>query len=57
MMLTGSSIKVAPVVEGDGQKIGASKPGPVTLKLVEMWNEDTRSTADQLVTVPYAEGA
>ena len=57
MMLTGSSIKVAPVVKGDGQKIGDSKPGPVTLKLVEMWNEDTRSTADQLVTVPYAEGA
>ncbi len=56
MMLVGSSIKVAPVVEWDGQKIGDGKPGPVTQRLLEMWHEDTRSATDQLVTVPYGEG-
>jgi len=56
MMLIGSSIKVAPVVEWDGQKIGDGKSGPVTQKLLEMWNEDARSAADQRVAVPYGEG-
>jgi len=56
MMLIGSSIKVAPVVEWDGQKIGEGKPGPVTKELLEMWNEDARSATDQLVAVPYDEG-
>jgi 4-amino-4-deoxychorismate lyase len=54
MMLIGSSIKVAPVVEWDGQKIGDGKPGPVTQKLLDMWNEDTKSGQDQLVALPYA---
>ena len=53
MMLIGSSIKVAPVVEWDGQAIGDGKPGPITQKLLEMWNEDTRAATDQLVAVPY----
>jgi 4-amino-4-deoxychorismate lyase len=53
MMLIGSSIKIAPVVEWDGQKIGDGKPGPIAKKLLEMWNEDARSAADQLVPVPY----
>jgi 4-amino-4-deoxychorismate lyase len=52
MMLIGSSIKVAPVVEWDGQKIGDGKPGPITQKLLDMWNEDASSAADQLVAVP-----
>jgi len=56
MMLIGSSIKVAPVVEWDGQPIGDGKPGPVTKKLLDMWNEDTTSATDQLVAVPYDEG-
>ncbi len=55
-MLIGSSIKIAPVVEWDGQKIGDGKPGPFSAKLLEMWNEDARSAKDQLVTVPYDEG-
>ena len=54
MMLIGSSIKVAPVVEWDGQKIGDGKPGPIARKLLEMWNEDVQSAQDQLVAVPYA---
>jgi 4-amino-4-deoxychorismate lyase len=53
MMLIGSSIKVAPVVEWDGHLIGDGKPGPITRKLLELWEEDTRSAADQLVAVPY----
>jgi len=53
MMLIGSSIKVAPVIEWDGQKLGDGKPGPIAKKLLEMWNEDTRSAKEQLVPVPY----
>ena len=53
MMLIGSSIKVAPVVQWDGQAIGDGKPGPITKQLLEMWNEDTKSAADQLIAVPY----
>jgi len=53
MMLIGSSIKVAPVVQWDGRQIGDGKPGPIALKLLEMWNQDANSAADQLVAVPY----
>lgn len=56
IMLIGSSIKVAPVVKWDARQIGDGKPGPITKKLLEMWNEDTRSAKDQLVAVPYDEG-
>ncbi len=56
MMLIGSSIKVAPVVQWDGKQIGDGKPGPVTKKLLEMWKEDTTSARDQLVAVPYDVG-
>jgi len=56
MMLIGSSIKVAPVVQWDGQPIGDGKPGPITKKLLQMWQEDTQSASDQLVPVPYPEG-
>jgi 4-amino-4-deoxychorismate lyase len=54
MMLIGSSIKVAPVVQWDGQPIGNGKPGPITKKLLQLWEEDSRSATDQLVPVPYA---
>ncbi len=53
MMLIGSSIKVAPVVEWDRRRIGDGKPGPIAKKLLELWNEDIRSATDQLVAVPY----
>jgi 4-amino-4-deoxychorismate lyase len=53
MMLIGSSIKVAPVVEWDGQKISEGRPGPIAKRLLEMSNEDARSAQDQLVAVPY----
>jgi len=53
MMLIGSSIKVAPVAEWDGKKIGDGKPGPITQKLLEMWHDDAQWATDQLVAVPY----
>ncbi len=56
MMLIGSSIKVAPVIQWDGQAIGDGKPGAITQMLLEMWHEDVRSATDQLVDVPYADG-
>jgi 4-amino-4-deoxychorismate lyase len=56
MMLVGSSIKVAPIVQWDGKPIGDGKPGPVTQKLLQLWEDDTRSARDQLVPVPYSEG-
>lgn len=55
MFLVGSSIKVAPVVEWDGQPIGDGTPGPITRTLLDMWREDTRRGADQLIPVPYAQ--
>jgi 4-amino-4-deoxychorismate lyase len=54
MMLIGSSIKVAPVVQWDGKPIGNGKPGPITKKLLQLWEEDTRSATNELVPVPYA---
>ncbi len=56
MMLIGSSVKVAPVVQWDGQPIGDGRPGPIAKKLLELWREDVRSATDQLVPVPYPGG-
>ena len=55
MMLIGSSIKIAPVVEWDRRPIGDGKPGPIAKMLLQLWEEDVRSAADQLVRVPYPE--
>ena len=52
MMLLGSSIKVAPVVQWDDQKIGGGKPGPVSKALLQLLDEDMRS-GDRLIDVPY----
>jgi 4-amino-4-deoxychorismate lyase len=48
MMLLGSSIEVAPVVEWDRKPIGDGKPGPVARALRELLKEDMR-----LIEVPY----
>lgn len=53
MMLVGSSIKVAPVVQWDGELIGDGRPGPIAKKLLELWYEDVGMATDQLVPVPY----
>lgn len=52
MLMLGSSIKVAPVVQWDGQPIGDGRPGPIAQKLLELWRADTRDS-DQLIPVPY----
>jgi len=55
MLMLGSSIKVAPIVQWDGQPIGDGQPGPVAKKLLELWRADTLDS-DQLIPVPYPAG-
>jgi 4-amino-4-deoxychorismate lyase len=52
MMLLGSSVKVAPVVDWDGRRIGDGKPGAVAKALLRLLEEDMR-TSDRLIAVPY----
>lgn len=52
MLLLGSSVKVAPIVEWDGQNIGDGKPGPVARALLELLEQDMR-TGGRLIPVPY----
>jgi 4-amino-4-deoxychorismate lyase len=52
MLLLGSSIKVAPVIQWDDQVIGDGKPGPVGSALLQLLEEDMRS-GDRLIPVPY----
>jgi 4-amino-4-deoxychorismate lyase len=53
MLLIGSSIKVAPIVEWDRKPIGDGKPGPVARALRELLEEDMRSARGRLIEVPY----
>jgi 4-amino-4-deoxychorismate lyase len=52
MLLLGSSVKVAPIVDWDGQPIGDGKPGPAAHALLQLLDEDMR-TGDRLIPVPY----
>ncbi len=52
MLLLGSSIKVAPIVEWDGLPVGDGKPGPASRALLALLDEDMRSS-DRLTQVPY----
>ncbi len=52
MVLLGSSVKVAPVVEWDGQPIGDGKPGPGARALLQLLENDMR-TGDRLIDVAY----
>ena len=52
MLLLGSSVKVAPVVEWDGARVGDGRPGPVSRALLALLEEDMRSS-DRLIDVPY----
>lgn len=52
MFLIGSSVKVAPVVEWDGQPIGDGRPGPASRALLQLIEADMR-TGDRLIDVPY----
>jgi 4-amino-4-deoxychorismate lyase len=53
MLLIGSSVKVAPIVEWDGKPIGDGKPGPVARALFDLLTEDMRSGRERLTEVPY----
>ncbi len=52
MLLLGSSVKVAPIVQWDGQAIGDGRPGPVAKALLHLLEEDMRN-GDRLIDVPY----
>jgi 4-amino-4-deoxychorismate lyase len=52
MLLLGSSVKVAPIVQWDGQVIGDGKPGPVFKTLLRLLEDDMRK-GDRLIDVPY----
>ena len=52
MLLLGSSVKVAPIVQWDAQGIGDGRPGPVARALLQLLDEDMRS-GDRLISVPY----
>jgi 4-amino-4-deoxychorismate lyase len=54
MLLIGSSVKVAPIVEWDRKPIGDGKPGPVARALRELLDEDMRSGHGRLIEVPYS---
>jgi 4-amino-4-deoxychorismate lyase len=53
MMLLGSSVKVAPIVEWDDKPIGDGRPGPVAGALRELLEADMRTASDRLIPVPY----
>ena len=52
MMLIGSSIKVAPIVEWDKAPIHDGKPGPVAKALLALLEEDMRNSPDRLIDLP-----
>jgi 4-amino-4-deoxychorismate lyase len=52
MLLIGSSIRVAPIVQWDEHRIGDGKPGPVSRGLLRVLEEDMR-TGPRLIDVPY----
>jgi 4-amino-4-deoxychorismate lyase len=53
MLLIGSSVNVAPIVEWDRKPIGDGKPGPVARALRELIDQDMRTARDRLIDVPY----
>jgi 4-amino-4-deoxychorismate lyase len=52
MLLIGSSVKVAGIVQWDEHRIGNGKPGPIASALLALLEEDMR-TGDRLIDVPY----
>ena len=52
MLLMGSSVKVAAIVQWDEHVIGDGKPGPVAKALLQLLDDDMRS-GDRLIDVPY----
>ena len=52
MLLIGSSVKVAGIVQWDDHTIGNGKPGPIASALLALLEEDMRS-GERLIDVPY----
>jgi 4-amino-4-deoxychorismate lyase len=52
MLLVGSSVKVAPIVQWDDHTIGDGKPGPVSKALLRLLDEDMQNS-ERLIDVPY----
>jgi 4-amino-4-deoxychorismate lyase len=52
MLLIGSSVRVAGIVQWDEHTIGNGKPGPIASALLALLEEDMRS-GDRLIDVPY----
>ena len=52
MLLIGSSVRVAGIVQWDEHKIGNGKPGPIAQALLALLEEDMR-TGDRLIDVQY----
>jgi 4-amino-4-deoxychorismate lyase len=52
MLLIGSSVKVAGIVQWDDHTIGDGKPGPISRALLQLLENDMRS-GDRLIEVPY----
>jgi 4-amino-4-deoxychorismate lyase len=52
MLLLGSSVKVAPIIQWDEQMIANGKPGPVFQALLRLLEDDMR-ISDRLIAVPY----
>jgi 4-amino-4-deoxychorismate lyase len=52
MLLIGSSVKVAGIVQWDANTIGDGKPGPISRAMLQLLEEDMRS-GDRLIDVPY----
>jgi 4-amino-4-deoxychorismate lyase len=52
MLLIGSSVKVAGIVQWDDHTIGDGKPGPISRSLLQLLEDDMR-TGDRLIEVPY----
>ena len=58
MLLIGSSVKVAPIVEWDGKPIGNGKPGPCRcLRCAIARRQDSAPAKDRLIDVPYGAGS
>jgi 4-amino-4-deoxychorismate lyase len=53
MLLVGSSVKVAPIVEWDGKPIADGKPGPMARALRDLLERDMREAQDRLIDIPY----
>jgi 4-amino-4-deoxychorismate lyase len=52
MLLLGSSVKVAPIVQWDDRPVGDGKPGRIARALLDLLESDMRAS-DRLINVPY----